>query len=505
MKKLLLSLLLVIPGALAAQNASIEFDIDRVKGEIDSNIYGVFMEPIGRGKGNNTLYGPLYNPESPIANEDGFKMDYIDAMRELKITNMRWPGGNYCAAYNWQDGIGPKENRPVRYEPAWGGYDTNQVGTDEWVALNRAIGSQNVACLNLGLGTVDNARYWIEYCNIPEGTYFSDLRIKNGSKEPHNIKIWCLGNEVDASRWIMGFKNEEDYVKTAREAAKALRAVDRTVKLVANGSSFYESGQNVQGAWVDWNRAIIAGLAGVADYLSIHRYWEVGDEENHYSFFGDNSMDMEEKINVVQGLINAEFVAHPQRRPMYISVDEWGPHGRGFQGPLGAAMYLNAFIRHSDIVKMSNYTMMTRLLDTDRESGKTFKAPMFHLFKLYSNYCHGKTVDSFVQCDTYDGNIYKNIPYLDVSVVHSEADNMIYVNVVNIHKDNAITTDIIGLSGTLDKKAEVRTVCHEMDATFTIDKEAEYVPVVSSVNVKDNKLTYSFPAHSFTQIAIPLK
>jgi len=202
-----------MPLMLNAQPALIRIDVQRVHGEIDPNIYGVFMEPIEFRPGSfgprdapahNTMYGTLYEPTSPQSDSAGFRRDYIAAMQELKVTNMRWPGGNYVAGYNWQDGIGPKTQRPVRRDLAWGGIDNNHVGTDEWVQLNRSIGSQNVVCVNLGLGDVNNARYWVEYCNFPGGTYFSDLRVKNGHKAPFAVKYWCLGNEVDGAPWIMG-------------------------------------------------------------------------------------------------------------------------------------------------------------------------------------------------------------------------------------------------------------------------------------------------------------
>jgi len=152
----------------------IKIDIDRPIGEIDPKINGVFMEPIHFNGANlglsdtvdfNTLYGKLYDPSSPLADKNGFRIDYIEAMKELKITNMRWPGGNFVMGNNWQDGIGPKDQRPARINLAWGGIDNNHVGTDEWIELNKAIGSENVVCVNLGLGTIDDARYWVEYCN----------------------------------------------------------------------------------------------------------------------------------------------------------------------------------------------------------------------------------------------------------------------------------------------------------------------------------------------------
>jgi alpha-N-arabinofuranosidase len=199
MKKMFFFLLFALPFSLQAQTAKIKIDINRTIGEIDPNIYGVFMEPIhfnGRRMGLsdsvdfNTLYGNLYDPSSPLANADGFRKDYIDALKELKVTNMRWQGGNFLMGYDWKDGIGPKDKRPVRINLAWGGKDNNHVGTDEWMALNKAIGSENVVAVNLGLGSILDAAYWVEYCNYKGGTYYSDLRAKNGHPQPYHVNIW---------------------------------------------------------------------------------------------------------------------------------------------------------------------------------------------------------------------------------------------------------------------------------------------------------------------------
>jgi len=495
--------------SLMAQTAKIKIDTDRVIGEIDPNIYGVFMEPIGRSTEipvRNSLYGPLYDPSSPLANEDGFKTNYIDAMRELKITNMRWPGGNYVAAYDWQDGIGPKEQRPMRKDLAWGGYDPNHVGTDEWVKLNKAIGSENVICINLGLGDVNNARYWIEYTNVKSGTYYSDLRIKYGNPEPYNVKYWCLGNEVDGSPWIMGYKDVDDYCKIGLEAAKALKAVDPSIKLVANGSSYYEP----TGIWLDWNRKVIQKFTGIADYLSVHRYWHdalTEDKRNdHYAFMGEAAMDFEEKITTPKALVDATKALYPEKAPLYLSVDEWGAFGgSGIHTVLANAMCLNSFVRHADFVKMGNFTMMTSLLATDREKG-TYKSPLFYAFKLFTNNCIGKSLDTHVLCDTYDSGRFKEIPYLDVTSVYSEATKTIYVNVINRHKDKAITTEIANnASLSFSGKAQVSSIAWGFDEVFSYDKQDEYPPKTSEVEVKNNKVVYAFPAHSLTQIAIKVK
>lgn len=508
MRKILAALLFLAPCVLEAQTAKIKIDIERSIGEIDPKIYGVFMEPIhfnGRRLGLadsvefNTLYGTLYDPSSPLADENGFRKDYIEAMKELKITNMRWPGGNFLMGYDWKDGIGPKSQRPTRINLAWGGVDNNHVGTDEWMKLNKAIGSENIVCVNLGLANIMDAVHWVEYCNYKGGTYYSDLRAKNGHPEPYKVKIWDLGNEVDGAPWELGHKNAEEYGNIAREAAKALRAVDPSIELVACGSSWYSN----RGSWVDWNRKVLSKLGDMVTYLSIHRYWERAD--GYYEFMGESAIDFEEKIRVAANDIEAERIKNGFKNPIYLSVDEWGSFSTNFRSVLPIAQSLNTFIRNADVVKMANFTLMTSLLSSDPKKG-TFKSPLFYTFKLFSNNCRGNAVDTYVACDTFSTEKYKGIPYLDVSTVYAKESNTVYINVVNRHQDKAITTDILSTTGEFTGKAQATEVnSTSLTEPFAFDKKDKYVPVVKEVSVNKNKITYSFPAHSFTQIKVSVK
>ncbi len=508
MKKIFVALLFMFSITTFAQTAEIKVDFTRTVGEIDPNIYGVFMEPIhfnGRRMGLpdtvnfNTVYGNLYDPSSPLADKNGFRQDYIDAAKELKVANMRWPGGNYVMGYDWKDGIGPKDKRPVRINLAWGGTDNNHVGTDEWVELNKSIGSQNVVCVNLGLGNIFDAVHWVEYCNYPKGTYYSDLRAKYGHPQPYDIKIWDLGNEVDGAPWELGHKDADDYVKIAREAAKAMRAVDDSIKFVASGSSYYES----TGQWVNWNRKVLQGLGDMIKYISIHRYWE--NSKDYYSFMGGSAMDFEQKIKVTADEIKAVSAMKDYKNPIYISVDEWGSFGRDFRSVLPIAQCFNSFIRHADIVKMADFTMLTSLLSTDRNQ-KTFKSPLFYTFKLFSNNCRGNSVDTYVKCDTFNTDMYKGIPYLDVTSVYSKENKSLIINVVNRSEDKSISTDITSTAGKYSGKATINQIDQsDLNAPFTFENKDKYVPAVKEIPVKGNSFTYSFPAHSFTQITVKVE
>jgi len=502
------ALSLVLPLVLPAKTAKIKIDIDSTIGEIDPKIYGVFMEPIEFDPKkfgsddttiHNTMYGILYDPSSPLADENGFKKNYIEAVKELKITNMRWPGGNYTAVYNWQDGIGPKENRPVRKDLVWGAIDNNHVGTDEWVKLNKSMGTENVVCINLGTGTINDARYWVEYCNSEKGTWYADLRAKYGNEKPYNIKYWCLGNEVDGEPWIIGYKNAEDYCKIAKETAKAMRQTDKTIKFIACGSSYYEP----SGKWIDWNRKIITEFRDIADYISIHRYWEYS--EDYYFYMGHWAMDIEEKITLPASQIEIVKTKYKLEKPIYISFDEWAPFGWNTLSVLAVAQYFNSFIRHADVVKMANYTLLTSLLANDKKKG-SFKTPLFHTFKLFSNNCLGTSVDVSVECETFDAGDYKKIPYLDVTSVYSKKTNTLFINVVNRHKDKAIPAEIINNSGNFTGKTFVSEVNSEdILAPFTFDEQQKYIPVTKELAVNGDKFSYSFPAHSFTQIKVKIQ
>jgi alpha-N-arabinofuranosidase len=505
----LASLLLIAPlcaFAAAARTATIKIDLDHAIDTVDPRIYGVFMEPIGFNRPEmkfHTLYGPLYDPKSPLADKNGFRTDLLDAARELQLTQMRWPGGNFTSSYDWRDGIGPKDKRPKRMELAWGVVEPNQVGTDEWAQLNKEIGTENVVCVNGGTGTITDAYEWVEYCNAPAGSFWADKRAEYGHPEPYAIKLWCLGNEVDGAPWIIAHKDAEDYIKWAVEAAKAMRRASPGTKLefIANGSSNYKDNLD----WVEWNWKVIKALFGTADYISIHRYWDNSDD--YYVLLGQRAMDLAEKIEITAGQIKA-VSAVQKKKPMYISVDEWAPPFRGGHlSTLALAEYFNAFIRHADSVKMANYTLLTSLLARDPKTDATYKSPLFYTFKMFSTRCRGTALAPTVTCDTFrTSDYYTKIPYLDVSSVYDEQAKQVIINVVNRHKDEAIATDIQSVVGVFAGAATVSLVISDdiSNKPYTYEARDTYPPKTEQVAASGPTLHYVFPAHSFTQIIVGL-
>ncbi len=488
---------LVTGSLFARQPAVIKIDFDRKIDTIDSNIYGAFVEPI-----RTVVYGSIYDPESTLADENGFRKDFIDLMKELNIRNLRWPGGNFVSGYNWKDGIGPQDQRPVRLDLAWNEKETNQMGTDEYAKFCSLIGADNFLCINAGTGTLDEARHWVEYCNVEKGTYYSDLRRKYGNEEPFNVKYLGLGNEIDGP-WQMGQKTAEDYCKFALEAGKLISLLDKDIKLVASGASLYRPGNE----WIEWNDYVLGQMVGKIDYLSVHRYATEalpgGRQNDVFSDRMSLGLDIDEKIETTHALIKKAMVKSGTDRPVYISFDEYSAGFGGLVSSLLLAQHLNSFIRHADIVKMANITMITSLAGNSPEGD--FKNSLFHTFYLYSHNALGTALDVYTDCETYDNEIFNDIPYLDVTAVLDESAEKIIVNVVNRHETEAIETSINIQTGNYEGKATINLInAKNIDARNTRDEQLIAIKT-NEINFKGNVIEHFFPAHSFTQLEIPLK
>lgn len=497
LKKFITCILALIPAlsVLTAQDpAVIKVDFDRTIDTIDPNIYGAFVEPI-----RSVVYGSIYDPKSPFADENGFRTDFIELVKELNIRSVRWPGGNYASGYNWKDGIGPKEQRPAMLDLAWHQVESNQMGTDEYAKLCSLIGADNFLCLNAGTGSLDDARHWIEYCNVEQGTYYADLRRKYGNEEPFNVKYVALGNEIDGP-WQMGQKSAEDYCKFALEAGKLVSLLDRDIKLVASGASWYEPNNY----WIEWNDYVLSQMVGKIDYLSVHRYATEalpgGRNNNVFSDRMSLGLDIDEKIETTHALIKKAMAKSGSGRPVYISFDEYSPGWGGMMSSLLLGQHLNSFIRHADIVKMANITMITNLVGNHPEGD--FKNSIFLTFYLYSNNALGTALDVYTECMTYDNEIFKNIPYLDVTAVLNESEGNVVVNVVNRHEKEDINTSIELQTGKYTGKATVHLINAGLDARNT--REEQPIDITSGeISFKDNTISHRFPAHSFTQMIIP--
>lgn len=490
---------LMTGNVMSQQPAVIKIDLERKIGDVDPKIYGAFIEPT-----RSVVYGTVYDPGSPLADTNGFRKDFIELIKELRIPVVRWPGGNFVSGYNWQDGIGPKDQRPARLDLAWHEIESNQMGTDEYVKLCRLIGAENFICINAGLGTLDDARHWIEYCNYEKGTYYSDLRRKYGNEKPFNVKYWALGNEIDGP-WQMGQKSAEDYCKFALEAAKDMQWVDRNARFIACGASNYRT--NID--WIGWDDYVLEHMTGKIDYLSVHRYVrELLEGDTSFSGMMSLGLEVDQKIDVIKALIKKAMAQSGSARPVYISFDEWSPGagsraGATLTGSLMLAQHLNSFIRHADIVKMANITMLSSLVGTSPEGD--FKNALYQPFYLYSNNSHGTSLDVSVDCEKYSNKIFNDVPYLDATVIWNDSSKTLVVNVVNRSETKAVATDVVLQSGEFKGGATINEI-NGPSVTSTNTRTSEAVAITTKeIQFQGTRMNYSFPAHSFTQMLIPLR
>ncbi len=518
-QKLSLSLAaLLLLGGLSAQTARIKLDIDRTVGEISPLLYGNFVEHLGR-----CVYGGIYEPGSPLSDSMGFRKDVMEAVKGLNVTIARYPGGNFVSNYHWQDGVGPQDNRPPRMELAWNRLETNQFGTNEFMDYCRAVGTEPYFSVNMGTGTIEEAQQWVEYTNVAQGPYFAELRRKHGYAQPHNIKYWSLGNEMDGF-WQMGHLSAEDYAKKAREAAKLMLLTDPSIKLVAAGASNFRPEANP----MEWNRVVLEELKDVVDYIALHMY--VGNPSDNYYNFLATPLVLEERTILVKGLID-EMMSRANRGdrdPIYIAWDEYNIWYRwrssetmsgtraleeryNLEDALVISGFLNAFIRNADVVKMANMAQLVNVIaPIFAEEDDMFRQTIYFPLQLFARHANeGTALDVFVDCETYDTERFflglgesqaqlEDVPYLDVSAVYKDNGEVV-ICVVNRHLEKAITTDILCQTGQFTGEFEVFEV-NGSDVKMENDFDAERIQTVTkpAVKARGTSVQYTFPAHSFT-------
>ncbi len=483
--------------------ARIKIDTERVIGPIDTKIFGNFAEHLGR-----CIEGGIFEEGSPLSDANGFRKDVLEAARNLNVTLLRWPGGNFSSNYHWMDGIGPRDQRPARLEMAWGTIESNRFGTHEFLNYTEMLGTQPYVCANLGTGTWVEAQQWVEYCNYPGGTAMSDLRKRNGRAEPWKVKYWGLGNEMDGS-WQMGHRSAEDYGKFALEAAKLMKLTDPHVSLVAAGSSDF----GPRSDWTGWNRTVLEYLKRDVDYLSLHTY--VGNRDNDYYEFLTSSMELANRTKTAEGIIDMALSGEPRGKKIYIAWDEWnvwyrarGDAERGrnileekynLEDALVVATFLNTFINHAHIVKIANMAQLVNVIAPIFTSKQgLFLQTIYYPLQLFARNARGTALEVFVDSPTYKSKRFDEVPYLDVSA--SIENGTVVINVVNRHRDQAVEAQIDAQDkqfGGSYEVAEVNGPDIKAENTFGSTKVQT---TRKTINGSGQRLTYRFPPHSHTMI-----
>ncbi|MBK8030739.1 MAG: alpha-N-arabinofuranosidase [Chloroflexi bacterium] len=412
----------------------IKIDLERHLGQIHPHIFGGFAEHLGR-----CLYGGIYQPGSPLADERGFRRDVLAALHRLQMTIMRYPGGNFVSGYHWRDGVGPVADRPARLELAWRTVEPNHFGTNEFIQFCRQLNVDPFIVVNCGDGDMREARDWVEYCNGTQNTTLANLRRQHGFAEPHQVKYWGIGNEIDGS-WQIGYKTPEEYARAYLEFAKVMKWVDPSIKLIASAVSSWRA------EYVERIQLLIEQAPDLIDYLALH--WYVGNPENDFAQYMAVSELLEQRLSAIEGLIQAVRLQRGITRPIAIAVDEWNVWYRmqgttreelhdleekyNLEDALVVAMHFNAFIRHARSVKMANIAQIVNVLAPIFTSpDDLFLQSIFHPFELYSRNCGRIALDAYWSGDTFSSGDYTALRTLDVAATLDDRARKLSVFVVN--------------------------------------------------------------------------
>ena len=349
-------------------------DSTRQISAIDPHLFGSFLEHLGRA-----IYQGIYEPGSKFADSNGFRTDVMNEVRQLGIPIIRYPGGNFVSGYHWLDGVGPKKNRPTVLDRAWDTLETNQFGTNEFITWARAVGAEPLFGLNFGTASAEDAAALVEYCNVPKGTKWSELRRSHGYDQPHDVKYWCVGNEMDGP-WQIGHMPAREYGIKARDAALQMRAVDPTVKLVACGSS-----GPFMPTYIEWDRTVLEECYDEVDGISLHRYWGNTEETHHDSqIYMAMNLAMDRQIEEIVSVCDSVRAQKRSGKQLFLSFDEWNVwyrartgddvdgHGKtaphlleepyNLEDALLVGGLANSLMRHSDRVKVACLAQLVNVI-----------------------------------------------------------------------------------------------------------------------------------------------
>jgi alpha-L-arabinofuranosidase len=440
------------PGA-AAQ---IFVDSRRKIADLDPNVFGSFLEHLGRA-----IYEGIYDPGSKLSDANGFRKDVMDEVRKLGVPIIRYPGGNFVSGYNWLDGVGPKQDRPTVLDKAWDTIETNQFGTNEFMAWCKAVGTKPLMGLNLGTGTPEKAAALVEYCNVEKGTEWSDLRRKHGYPEPYNVEHWCLGNEMDGP-WQIGHMSATEYGIKAADAARQMRYVDPSLKLIACGSS-----GPFMPTYLEWDREVLEQCYQYVDGLSLHRYFgnteqETGGDSSKYVAL---NLTMDRQIEETLAVCDMVQGRHHSPKQLWLSFDEWNVWYRARSGDavnghrtkaphlleevynledaLLVGGLVNSLLRHADRIKIACLAQLVNVIAPimTNENG-LYLQTIYYPYSWGLHYAHGSVLNLLVQSATYDVAGMGPVGYLD-AVGTTAADGSISLFILNRDLSKAHTLEVI--------------------------------------------------------------
>src|SRR5437016_6105363 len=502
--------------AQAAPNAAtrVYLDSHRVMSPLDRNIFGSFLEHLGRA-----IYEGIYEPGSKFSDSNGFRKDMLDEIKHLGVPIIRYPGGNFVSGYNWLDGVGPKKDRPRKLEKAWNSIETNQFGTNDFMAWCKLVGCKPLMGLNLGTSTPEMAAALVEYCNVEKGTKWSDLRREHGIAEPHKVEHWCLGNEMDGP-WQIGHMTAAEYGMKAQDAARQMHYVDPSLKLIACGSS-----HPGMPTYLEWDREVLEHCYEHVDGLSLHRYFGNTQEDTGGDSTKYLAMNLSMERQIAESLAVCDLVRGHKRSPkkLWLSFDEWNVWYRARSGDavngheqeaphlleevynledaLLVGGILNTLIRNADRVKIACLAQLINVIAPimTNENG-LFRQTIYYPYAWALQYARGRVLNVLVESPTYDAKGLDAVPYLDAVAIYDNGQTTLFI--LNRDLSKARTVDVIWEDQSPNRVLASQLLTgNDLKAVNGFDAPERVKPqAFDKPNTSNARTRFEVPARSYTVI-----
>ncbi|QPL05067.1 MULTISPECIES: alpha-N-arabinofuranosidase [Actinomyces] len=499
-------------------HARISVDADRPIGSIDRRMYGVLVEHLGR-----CVYTGIFEPDHPTADADGFRRDVMELVKELGVTIARYPGGNFVSNYRWEDGVGPVAERPSRLELAWHSIETNAFGLDEFMTWCAKADVEPMMAINLGTRGEEDAINILEYTNGVCSTEYADKRRANGHEDAYNVRMWCLGNEMDGP-WQVGHKNAEDYAYLAGSTARAMKMIDQDLELVACGSSAWE-----MPTFGDWERTVLELNYDEVDFISMHRYVDP-DTQDRASFLAAG-YDMDRFIEGIIATADAVGAKKRSTKKIQISVDEWNVWRlskwnsieHGFDpadwpvapkriedvytaaDALALGGMLISLLRHADRVKTACIAQLVNVIAPimTEKGGRAWRQTTFHPFAIGSRIARGTAYDAVVETASTPTERYGDVDQVDAVVTWDKETGTGSLLALNRSlTDSADLTAALASLG-VSRVIEAQILAPaDLDAVNTADEPDAVVPVSHPVAIADGVLTTTLPPASWLAVEL---
>ena len=468
------------------------------------------------------IYGGIYEPGHPTADAAGWRRDVVGLVREMGVTLVRYPGGNFVSGYDWEDGVGPREARPTRLDRAWRSIEPNAVGTDDFLAWTRLAGLQPMLAVNLGTRGANAARNLVEYCNGEVGSHYADWRAANGHPRPYAVRLWCLGNEMDGP-WQIGHTSATEYARLAADAGMAMRRVDPSIELVACGSS--GSRMPTFGAWEE---TVLDVAWDVLDHISLHSYYDPAAYETVGDYLAC-SLDLERMIEKVAGTADVIADRKGSRKRIGLSVDEWNvwhfTEHRAREDPerpyrlapalaedehdladaLAVGCLLIALLRHADRVRIACLAQLVNVIPAIRtvDGGPAWRQASFHPFADVARLGRGTVLGLELVGPTYPADGEGQVQAIDAVAVHDAAAGSLTLFAVNrIPRPLMLEVELRGLEPLAVDEHRVLTD-PDIHAPNTAADPSRIAPRPgANARIDAGRLSVELPPHSWNVVRL---